>query len=61
MGDEIRLTEDPGTFSRQQIAVWTEREHLARMDFLHDIADRCRRNVEFWQSVAETYGREAVA
>lgn len=49
MGDEIRLTTDQAAYRRRQARYWREQEHLLRMEFQHDLADRCAARAAEWE------------
>lgn len=47
--DDIALTEDQTTYRARQARYWRQQEHLLRMEFLHDLADRCAARAEEWE------------
>lgn len=47
--DDIRLTEDQTAYRQRQARYWREQEHLLRMEFLHDLADRCAKRAAEWE------------
>lgn len=60
MADDIRLTEDQTAYRRRQARYWREQEHLMRVEYLHDLADRCAARAEEWELEPATPA-EAVA
>ena len=49
MADDIRLTTDQTAYRRRQARYWREQEHLLRMEYLHDLADRCAKHAAEWE------------
>lgn len=49
MADDIRLTTDQTAYRRRQARYWREQEHLMRVEYLHDLADRCAARAAEWE------------
>lgn len=47
--DDIRLTTDQTEYRRRQARYWREQEELPRVEYLHDLADRCAARAEEWE------------
>ena len=61
MADDIRLTEDQTAYRRRQARYWREQEHLLRMEFMHDLADRCAARAAEWELEPAWTAAEAAA